>query len=92
MRAFGNIDRYMREGYPDEVKTYLVARSDVEWQGNKVLDLDGKAHHAYATGVPSVYVIRPDGYVGFRSLSSDPLPLLEHLNRVYEPPLQVEGG
>ena len=22
----------------------------------------------------------------------DPLPLLEHLNRVYEPPLQVEGG
>ena len=92
MRGFGNIGRYMREGYPDEVKTYLVARSAVEWEGDKVLDLDGNAHHAYGTGVPCVYVIRPDGYVGFRSLSSDPLPLLEHLNRVYEPPLQVEGG
>jgi 2-polyprenyl-6-methoxyphenol hydroxylase-like FAD-dependent oxidoreductase len=84
-RGFENIVRYMEDGYPDEVETHLVARKPVEWQGSVILDTSGAAHHAYAAGVPCVYLIRPDGYVGFRSLSSDPLPLLEHLNRVYEP-------
>ncbi len=87
LRAFGNIARYMRDGYPDEVTTHLIAREDLDWPGSKVLDPDGRAHHAYSAGVPCVYLIRPDGYIGFRSLSSDPLPLLEHMNRVYEPPM-----
>ena len=84
--GFANIARYMRDGYPDEVTAYLVARSEVEkWVFRCVPDSDGSTHHAYAAGVPCVYLIRPDGYVGFRSLSADPLPLLEFLNRVYEP-------
>jgi 2-polyprenyl-6-methoxyphenol hydroxylase-like FAD-dependent oxidoreductase len=84
-RAFENIARYMNDGYPTEVETHLVARTHTEWPGSLILDPNGAAHHAYAVGVPCVYLIRPDGYVSFRSLSSDPLPLLEHLNRVYEP-------
>lgn len=85
LRGFENIARYMRDGYPQEVCTWLVARADLPWNGLKLIDGDGQAHHAYSAAVPCVYLIRPDGYVGFRSLSSDPLPLLEHLNRVYEP-------
>lgn len=85
LRGFENIARYMRDGYPGEVSAWLVARTDLPWQGPKILDSEGHAHHAYSAAVPCVYLIRPDGYVGFRSLSSDPLPLLEHLNRLYEP-------
>jgi 2-polyprenyl-6-methoxyphenol hydroxylase-like FAD-dependent oxidoreductase len=91
MRGFGNIDRYMREGYPGEISTYLIARGDLAWQGRMVVDRDGNAHHAYTAGVPCVYVIRPDGYIGFRSLSADPLPVLGHLTQVYEPPMKTEG-
>jgi hypothetical protein len=90
MRNFENIFRYMRDGYPEDVITYLVVRGDVDWPGPKIHDEDGNAHHGYAAGVPCLYLIRPDGYVGFRSLSTDPLPLLEHLNRIYEPPMKED--
>ena len=88
LRAFKNIDRYMRDGYGSEISTHLIARTEMPWSGSMILDHDGAVHHAYGAGVPCVYLIRPDGYVGFRSLSADPLPLLEYLNRVYEPPMQ----
>ncbi len=87
LRGFTNIDRYMRQGYPDEIVTYLVARIGVDWEGSKIVDTDGGIHRSYSAGVPCLYLIRPDGYVSFRSLSADPLPLIEHLNRVYEPPM-----
>ena len=88
VRGFQNIERYMRDGYGSEISTHLIARTEMSWSGPMILDHDGAAHHAYGAGVPCVYLIRPDGYVGFRSLSADPLPLLEYLNRVYEPPMQ----
>ncbi len=91
LRDLANIERYMREGYGDEIRTYLIARREAAWAGLKVEDPEGRIHEAYAGALACVYLIRPDGYVGFRSLSSDPLPLLEYLNRVNEPPLQSEG-
>lgn len=91
LRAFSNIDRYMRQGYADEVITCLIARLDLEWEGLKILDPDGTIHEAYGAAQACVYLVRPDGYVGFRSLTSDPLPLVEHLTRVYEPPLREDG-
>jgi 2-polyprenyl-6-methoxyphenol hydroxylase-like FAD-dependent oxidoreductase len=88
LRGFENIERYMRDGYSAEVTSYLIARADLPWRGPLVIDTDGAAHRTYSAGVPCLYLIRPDGYIGFRSLGSDPLPLLEHLNRVYEPPME----
>ena len=92
LRGFANIARYMRDGYPDEVTTHLIARRTALWDGPSIADPDGHAHHAYSAGVPCVYLVRPDGYIGFRSLTADPLPLLEHLNRVYEPPMAVDAA
>jgi hypothetical protein len=88
LRGFENIVRYMRDGYAGGVAAHLIAPGNPPWHGPIEYDSAGAAHETYGAGVPCVYVIRPDGYIGFRSLSSDPLPLLEHLNRVYEPPMQ----
>ena len=85
LRGFGNIERYMREGYPGDVSAFLVARAAVPWSGPLIGDASGTAHHRYGAGLPCVYVIRPDGYVGFRSLSSDPLPVLEFFGRTFQP-------
>ena len=30
-------------------------------------DVDGEMHHAYDAELASVYLVRPDGYVGFRA-------------------------
>ncbi len=82
---FENIDRYMRDGYGAEIRTYLVDRKALPWEGSRLEDHEGNVHHAYGAGVPCLYLIRPDGYIAFRSLSTDPLPVLQYLNEVYEP-------
>lgn len=88
LRNLSNLERYMRDGYPREVSTHVISRAELPGRASTIIDSGGAAHHAYAAGVPCIYLVRPDGYVGFRGLTTDPLPLLEHLNRVYEPPME----
>lgn len=85
MRGFENIERYMRQGYAEEVASYLVVKTELNWDGESIFDRGGDVYRSYSATVPCLYLIRPDGYIAFRSLSADPLPLLEYLNQVYEP-------
>jgi 2-polyprenyl-6-methoxyphenol hydroxylase-like FAD-dependent oxidoreductase len=84
LRSFGNTARYMREGYAEDVQTILVSRTAIDWPGETITDLGGTVHHRYGAGVPCVYVLRPDRYVGFRGLSAEPMPVLEYFGRLFE--------
>ena len=84
MRGFENTCRYMREGYPDDVETIVVSRGPINWPGTTVLDLGGTVHHRYGAGLPCVYILRPDRYVGFRALSAEPMPVLEYFQLMFE--------
>ncbi len=84
LRGFSNTARYMREGYPEDVRTILISRGEVEWDGEHIVDLSGSLHHRYGAGLPCAYIIRPDRYVGFRGLSTEPMPVLEYFGRVFE--------
>jgi hypothetical protein len=42
-------------------------------------DPQGRLHERYGARRPMVYLIRPDGYIGFRGSAADPSPLLRHL-------------
>jgi hypothetical protein len=72
----------------DEVRSYIVvtggrppARLAPE---NVFLDPDGEAHRLYGATAGSQYLVRPDGYVGFRARqAADALP--DHLATVLEP-------
>ena len=75
----------MREGYPEDVRTILITRAEINWEGEQILDLSGSLHHRYGAGLPCVYVIRPDRYVGCRALNTDPMPVLEYFGRLFEP-------
>ena len=75
----------MRDGYGPYAQAILVGMRDTGWQGAFVKDTAATVHHRYGAGVPSVYVIRPDGYIGFRGLGSDPLPVLEYFGKIFEP-------
>jgi 2-polyprenyl-6-methoxyphenol hydroxylase-like FAD-dependent oxidoreductase len=84
LEQFASIDRYMATGYAGEVEAWLVSRGRVPWRGNKILDDTAGIHRAYGAGLPCVYVIRPDNYVGFRSLGAQPLPVLGYLAAVFD--------
>jgi 2-polyprenyl-6-methoxyphenol hydroxylase-like FAD-dependent oxidoreductase len=46
-------------------------------------DGDGSGHHRYGARHESLYLIRPDGYVGFRSQPADTAALVRHLQELY---------
>ena len=76
--------RYIRDGYGDFADFWTIARAPLEIDVPTILDADGTAHHRYAATVPCVYVIRPDNYVGFRSLDLQALPVLGYLGEIFD--------
>jgi 2-polyprenyl-6-methoxyphenol hydroxylase-like FAD-dependent oxidoreductase len=67
----------------DDVRAYLVVPDDRRPDGlddvDVVLDPDRDAHHRYAAATESLYLVRPDGYVAFRSQPATARPVLDHL-------------
>jgi 2-polyprenyl-6-methoxyphenol hydroxylase-like FAD-dependent oxidoreductase len=50
-----------------------------------LLDPTLALHHAYAAVSECLYLIRPDGYIGFRSFPADEASLQAHLDRIFSP-------
>lgn len=53
------------------------------WKGETLLDPLGASHARYGAESECLYLIRPDGYVGYRALPPTWAPLSEHLSRVF---------
>lgn len=71
----------------DLVRPYiLVPRAErpapLHWEGPVLLDREGAAHHRYGAAAECLYLIRPDGYVSFRSQPARVEALLAHLDVV----------
>lgn len=61
----------------------LVERpGPLHWEGPVLLDPEGAAHHRYGAAAECLYLIRPDGYVSFRSQPARIDGLLAHLDLV----------
>jgi 2-polyprenyl-6-methoxyphenol hydroxylase-like FAD-dependent oxidoreductase len=77
------------EGLPgNSVKTHLIVRGHVApegtaWDGSVLLDGSGSLHKLYGASAESLYLIRPDGYVGFRGQPAEAEPLIEYLRSNY---------
>jgi len=54
-----------------------------DWRPALLLDADGALHHRYGAGSQCLYLIRPDGYVGYRSQPVDTDKLLAYLKRLF---------
>jgi len=44
-----------------------------------VIDADGEAHRLYGAAAETLYLVRPDGHIGFRSRRACAGPVLDHL-------------
>ncbi len=72
----------------EEVKTLLIVSAwekpaNLDWDGSILLDPEDKLHTRYGAGVASLYFIRPDGYIGFRSQPVREEPLLDYLGTLF---------
>jgi hypothetical protein len=55
----------------------------LQWDGSVLLDADGGLHHLYGAGSECLYLVRPDGYVGYRSQPADGGRLMAYLKTVF---------
>jgi hypothetical protein len=73
--------------YPDRIEPHLIVPhelpEDVGDKGEILLDPRGELHHRYGARNACLYVVRPDGYIGFRSQPPDPEALKSYLTQIF---------
>lgn len=83
-----SIVREVEQRYGERVACRLVVprvQLPTQLSADKVLlDTAGDLHRAFHARSECLYLIRPDGYVGFRSLPADEAAVLEHLKLLFE--------
>jgi 2-polyprenyl-6-methoxyphenol hydroxylase-like FAD-dependent oxidoreductase len=84
-----SIARRAREQWGALVNAWIVVprRSrpkDLEGEERVLLDARGVLHRRYGAGSECLYLVRPDGYVGFRSQPASWNALCDHLGDIFE--------
>jgi 2-polyprenyl-6-methoxyphenol hydroxylase-like FAD-dependent oxidoreductase len=74
----------------DEVKVHIVVPrserpADITWNGSVLLDDEGALHRRFGAGAECLYLVRPDGYVGFRSQPARWEALEAYLDQIFTP-------
>jgi 2-polyprenyl-6-methoxyphenol hydroxylase-like FAD-dependent oxidoreductase len=82
------IAKDVQDRYSDYIDVHVVVRptfsTDDTWNVSTLYDVDQSAESDYGSRAPTMYLIRPDGYIAFRSdLSDDGRMLNAYLSRVF---------
>jgi hypothetical protein len=72
----------------DKVRPYIIVADDdkpasLDTNGAVLLDPERELHQTYGAGAESLYLIRPDGYIGFRSQPVEKEALLQYLSQLF---------
>ena len=72
----------------DLVQTYRLARGFSDSNRCDLLDLSGAVHALYELPNGGVVLVRPDGYIGYRSDSFDIIGFQTFLNKIFVRPAE----
>ena len=83
------IARMVREQRGDLTRVYIIVDgasvpNELAEDRGVLLDTEGAAHHRYQADLPQLYLIRPDGYIGFRSRPANQTALTDYLTRIFK--------
>ena len=84
------IRQMIEREYPSTVTVRLIVaghgmETDASWDDIRADDPDLAAHRRYGVKKPSLFLIRPDGYLGFRSQPANGEALRTYLRRIFIP-------
>jgi len=90
-KALSDIEKTLAElqaNYSEFVRCHvIIAESELAAQTNAaqsiLLDTDGSLHHRYGAAHSCLYLVRPDGYVGFKSQPIDLAQLQNHFESAF---------
>jgi 2-polyprenyl-6-methoxyphenol hydroxylase-like FAD-dependent oxidoreductase len=73
--------------HPGRIEAHLIVPhefpEDLNVKGEMLLDPRGELHHRYGARSACLYVVRPDGYIGFRSQPPDAKALHSYFTRIF---------
>ncbi|MHB8647704.1 MAG: FAD-dependent monooxygenase, partial [Thermomicrobiales bacterium] len=86
--AFTEIRQIVEEHYRDLVATHLIVTGgamghDPDWEAIRYDDPDQAIHRRYGTKGATLFLIRPDGYIGFRSRPANADATRAYLARIF---------
>jgi 2-polyprenyl-6-methoxyphenol hydroxylase-like FAD-dependent oxidoreductase len=87
IKSLIEIGNYVLDKYSKWVRVHFIA-ADESWGdlplgATQLDDPELSLHHRYGAGSECLYLIRPDGYVGFRSLPADKASLSQYLKQIF---------
>jgi 2-polyprenyl-6-methoxyphenol hydroxylase-like FAD-dependent oxidoreductase len=88
IRSLVEIGNYITDSYARLIKVHLIAADDEAWSefaasGSHFSDPDLSCHLKYGASSECLYLIRPDGYIGFRSQPADNESLRTYLEQIF---------
>ncbi len=90
LKGLAEIGRLVEREYADLIKVVLIISGQVKphqlvWNRTLLYDPDLSFHHRYGAESECLYLIRPDGYVGFRSQPPEFSTLQAYLRQIFVP-------
>src|SRR3990167_2006225 len=61
--------------YKDLIKLHLVTPHVIDEPLDQIVDENNVIHRGYQVKSPTIFLIRPDGYIGFKSTNLEPQPI-----------------
>jgi hypothetical protein len=82
------IGRAIRKIYKQDIAAHLIVAGkevppETVWEGSMLLDVEQSVHQRYGADMPCLYLVRPDGYIGFRSKPARAEHLQVYLERIF---------
>jgi 2-polyprenyl-6-methoxyphenol hydroxylase-like FAD-dependent oxidoreductase len=86
--TLASIGKSIQEKYHGRIAVHLIVSGDlktddIDWKGPILYDPNDHAHGQYGAARSCLYLIRPDGYVGYRNQPPDAGPLLAYLQKIF---------
>ena len=87
-RALAQIASAVRDEYADLISSYMIVTGKSAPAGfarteSLLFDREGLVHRRYGADVACLYLVRPDGYIGFRASPPRLERLEEYLTRIF---------
>lgn len=84
------IAKQVEDNYGDLIRVHVVVASEHlpflwKWGGSVILDSESQLHYRYGAGSECMYLIRPDGHIGYRCQPARWEKLDAYLREVYAP-------
>jgi hypothetical protein len=88
LQQLAEVGREVQRRFPEDMQTRLVASAKHPSElgrgmSEALLDAEGQARKIYGARGESLYLIRPDGYIGFRCQPAAEAPLLRYVEKIF---------